>query len=146
MMSADDDRDIPPSGPPGIAPDADPKEWVKYSDQDLDRAERMMADGDSTAVFFFCQQTLEKRIKALIAAQTCGTPPRIHDLPVLARVARLEPGERRLNLLTGLSERYVSHRYPGMGGDFTEEELRELAEEYLAATREAVEWLDHLLK
>lgn len=145
-MAPHDDCDNGQAGASGLAPDADPREWVKYSDQDLDRAERMMADGDSTAAFFFCQQTLEKRIKALIAAQTRGTPPRIHDLPVLARVARLEPDERRLNLLTGLSERYVSDRYPGMGGDFTEGELREIAEEYLAATREAVEWLDHLLK
>ena len=143
--SADLQPESESEGDTSLAPDADPDEWVRYSDRDMRRAEVMLREADWDAVWFFCQQAVEKRIKAVMAYKTGQAPPKIHDLPDLAHRADLCVDEPTLDLLLDLTERYIAGRYPGTGPVASDDESRELAESHLAKSWEVIAWLDQVL-
>jgi HEPN domain-containing protein len=90
-------------------------DWVRKAEADLAAAHRL-AEGepplpDQTG--FFCQQSAEKYLKALLLA--CGEiPPRTHDVDVLVEMCMvLDPGFVQLqNVVAGLTEFAVIFRYP----------------------------------
>jgi HEPN domain-containing protein len=106
--------------------DRDQRVWLRYAEEDLDAAERMV-EQTGFALRWACylsQQAAEKALKAVLVAEQIPFPfihelDKLRDLvPPHRRVARVEAD------LKGLSEWVNSARYPGEPEEATEEVAR----------------------
>lgn len=124
----------------------DPAEWVEYSDRDMEAARVLHDARHSAPVVFFLQQAIEKRLKALLVAQTGVEPPRVHNLLHLAEMLDLELGQATEQLLFDLSHLYITTRYPGF--QLPEDMFHdpEQMDDLFRRTEEVLAWLDQLLK
>jgi len=120
--------------------------WVDRAQYDLETARAMLASGRYLYVLFCCQQAVEKALKAVIVRKTGTLPPRLHNLPRLAEVARAEADHARTRFLGELSAYYIQSRYPeeikAAGSTITQE----LAEEVLSKTEQAIKWILSMLQ
>jgi HEPN domain-containing protein len=121
------------------------KSWLEASDYDLETARAMFESGRYLYVLFCCQQSIEKRLKALVSRITNEMPPRTHDLSRLANVAGLHPSQQQDLFLRRLAQYYIESRYPDEMQLLQETADRKLAAQYLEETGEVTKWLDHLL-
>jgi len=116
-------------------------EWIWRSEYDIETAEAMLKTGRYLYVAFCCQQSVEKRLKAIIVEKTSTVPPRIHDLIRLAERAGIELPQSQFEELDILNSYYIESRYP--------EELRRLcagldrkvASRRLQITKDLLSWL-----
>ena len=122
-----------------------PQQWVEKAQYDLDTAKAMLESGRYLYVVFCCQQAVEKALKGLIALRTGETPPRLHNLPRLAEVARLEVAPAKAEVMRFLTSYYVQSRYPEeLALDAAIDASR--AEHSLRATEEIIEWPSGLMR
>lgn len=122
------------------------QKWVDLVKYDLDSARIMQETGKYLHALFFCQQAIEKAVKALIVDRTGDLPPRIHSLPKLMIEAELQPDEIRMNFLSELSLLYIQSRYPE---DIELPETvtnRDKTKAIVEETEGIVEWLLSMLK
>jgi HEPN domain-containing protein len=63
------------------------------------------------AVYFFCQQAIEKRLKMVFVGQREQPHPLTHDLVALARAVGYAPGAEGDHFMHGLTRRYAVGRY-----------------------------------
>jgi HEPN domain-containing protein len=87
-----------------------PERWWEYAERDLDTARVLLRAQRWDAASLFAQQAVEKAFKAMLVRKGEESPPRIHDLVVLARRAGAPTTLERD--LTELSRVYVVTRYP----------------------------------
>jgi len=112
----------------------DTAEWLRIADHDIRGAASLLEDELYPGAAYFCQQAVEKLLKA-VATEQAMEPPKTHDLVELADLAGIELAEEQETFLTRLSDHAVRSRYPG--AEYTEEEVRQLFEE----TKRFFEWL-----
>ena len=89
------------------------KNWLDLSQEDYEVAGHLFIKRKYLHCLFFCQQTIEKALKAIYHEKYNKTPPRKHDLEALADAAGLLPrfDESQKNLLDALSLYYIESRY-----------------------------------
>ena len=97
---------------------------------------------------FFCQQTVEKAIKAVYYERYNKTPPRKHDLMELAEAASIlsQLDEDRKNLFVLLSEYYIESRYAEDRKEMEKNCTRSVTEDILERTGDVLKWLKSNLK
>jgi len=121
------------------------RHWVALSDGDLAAARDLLATGHAAHAVFCCQQTVEKRLKALYLHRHGTEVPRTHNLVALAARLGLDLDESRAAVLADLARLYVASRYPdnGIGAALAQDldRARALSE----AAEEMARWLDSLL-
>jgi HEPN domain-containing protein len=61
--------------------------WVPLAKRDMRSARVLLENDDPENALFLCQQAIEKALKAHVQMTTDETPPRIHHLLRLAKVA-----------------------------------------------------------
>lgn len=119
--------------------------WWSQAEKDLEKAHWLYTGKHYDGTALFCQQAVEKAIKALILFTTKNKRVEGHSLVYLGTAAKLPshflPGLRRL------SPEYFVSRYP----DVTEEAPYELydeqvAGEYLNLAKEVLQWIGPRLK
>ena len=110
------------------------KDWLRIADHDIGAAASLLADGYLQGAAFFCQQAVEKLLKAKLTEQAVDFP-KTHDLAELADLADLKTTVAHRVLLARLSDHAVESRYPG--ADYNEGEIRALFDE----TKDIFEWL-----
>ena len=118
--------------------------WWRQAEKDLEKAQ-WLADGehfDGTALF--CQQAVEKALKALILRTTREKKIEGHSLVHLGKMAKVPA--RFLPGLRKLSPQYFVSRYP----DVTEEAPYELydealAKEFLSIATGVLKWIKQQL-
>ncbi len=116
--------------------------WVRLAEDDLKAAGLMLEEGFYPQCVFHCHEAVEKILKGLWVEHTSqGIPPKIHDLPALAKQAGLSPSGEQTEFLGKLAEQYLPTRY----GDVVVEYPREVAENYYRQTEELLSWLRHQL-
>jgi len=117
--------------------------WIEHSQYDMETAEAMLKAGRYLYVTFMCQQAIEKLLKAIITTISDETPPRIHDLPRLAKLARVANlmSADHLEFCAKLSPFCIQSRYAEEREKLMSFCSRELAEEYLKQTRRLYRWL-----
>ncbi len=126
----------------------DPKveNWLNSARYDLAAGRDMLAAGRFVYTVFFAHLAVEKALKAKVQEATGRTPPRIHDLIVLLKRARLDPPPELRDFLGKLAGSSTATRYP----THLEEAVRayplEVAAEYLRQAEEAVEWIARQLR
>ena len=123
------------------------KQWVERAEYDLETADHLLASGRYLYVAFMCQQTLEKIIKANIAAAG-KTPSYVHHLLRLAEeggfLDTMEDNHRLL--LADLNPYYIKARYGEYKDKLASVCTQEKAKRFFRETKELVKWLKARIK
>lgn len=117
------------------------RNWLASAEYDLDTAQQMLDSGRYIYVVFMCHLAVEKTLKALICESTKEAPPRSHDLPRLASLAKVALRPDLAQFIAQLTDASVSARYPDDLGEMVSRYPRQVSEDYLARTREVISWL-----
>ncbi|MFQ6082622.1 MAG: HEPN domain-containing protein [Candidatus Aminicenantia bacterium] len=124
------------------------KYWVEHSEYDLETAGAMLKAGRYLYVTFMCQQSIEKILKAIITTISDVTPPRIHDLKKLAKIAYIDKkmSKEQIDFCVNLTPFCFITRYAEERERLSRLANRKLAEDYFKKTKELYRWLRNLIK
>ena len=88
--------------------------WLELCDDDLITAKILLDSKRFLHMGYFCQQIIEKALKAVIADKTNEIPPKIHDLRKLAVLGGVysDLSEEQHALLEKLMPLHIEARYP----------------------------------
>lgn len=119
------------------------KNWLAQAKDDLKKAEDNFKASHLDGAAFFCQQSIEKALKALLI-QTSGNFPKIHDIVALARMTNAPPDV--VNKCKKINPYYTETRYPDFSKTipakaFSKEEI----EEVIKLSKEALNWIEKSL-
>ncbi len=78
----------------------DPSEWLVQSEYDLMTARDMYKTGRYIYTVYMCHLAIEKALKALVCISTGKTPPKIHNLIRLLKLALADTIAREYLLKT----------------------------------------------
>ncbi|MBI1885165.1 MAG: HEPN domain-containing protein [Chloroflexi bacterium] len=117
-------------------------EWLEIAERDLLAARLMLEKDFYQQTVFYCQQSIEKLLKAIWTERHgVGTHPRVHNLVKLADGLGLDIPAKSRDILVDLTDQVFPSRYPEAGWRYN----REVAEEYYNMTQELFAWLRQLL-
>jgi HEPN domain-containing protein len=103
------------------------EQWVEVAASDLEVVRITLDDDFYQQAVFFCQQALQKLLKAIWTERHgVGTHPRVHNLVKLASGLGLDVPQQWRDLLVDLTDQIFPSRYPEAGWWYE----REAAEEY----------------
>lgn len=124
------------------------QEWVEIVDEDNEVAEHLFNKKKYLHCLFFCQQAIEKAVKAVYYEKYSKTPPRKHDLMDLAGTAGLLPelDDTRKELFALLSQYYIESRYAEYRKELAKSCTQAVTEDLLRRTGDVLEWLKSKLK
>ena len=111
--------------------------WLKQALRDLVTAQHDLTSKDYYAGVFWCQQAVEKSLKALYIKRKSDVI-KIHDLVKLAREVEAPP--EIISNCTKINPVYLAVRYPESDELPSELVTREKADQILILAREVVEW------
>ena len=113
-------------------------DWVEVAESDLRAARVVLDEGLFQQAVFYCQQSIEKLLKAIwTETRGSGTHPRTHNLVKLAKRLRLDIPPQWRNLVVDLTDQIFPSRYPEAGWRYNQA----VAEEYYNVTEELFAWL-----
>ena len=118
--------------------------WFLQARADLKTALDCYKTGNFYACVFFCQQAVEKALKAYYILKRKSLPPKTHDLTELVGKLKLKKFERIARKLT---PEFVITRYPDAANavPFSLYDKKD-CKESLKDAREVVEWVRKKLK
>ncbi|MFH1751402.1 MAG: HEPN domain-containing protein [archaeon] len=115
--------------------------WVQQAEIDLETAEKNFHYEIYYASAFFCQQALEKMMKALFMLQRKERVPTTHNLRELGESISLP--ENLLSKARKISRDFIVSRYPDAAGDIPAKAYdKEITADILEDTRKVFEWLE----
>jgi HEPN domain-containing protein len=88
------------------------QDWLDIAEQDIGSATSLLKAGFVENAAYFCQQSIEKILKAILT-ETNVSCPKTHDLSELADLAILDLSEDQRVLLNRLTDHAFRSRYPG---------------------------------
>jgi HEPN domain-containing protein len=116
------------------------RNWLAQSERDLVTAEHCISSGDFYASAFFCQQAVEKGLKALYINRFKKLPPKIHHIDKLARL--LDSPDFIVDVTYDLSEDYMLTRYPDVSDELPYESYsKQMAEEKITLAKKVMLWI-----
>lgn len=114
------------------------KLWFEKAEEDFDYAQYNLKGHRYGAATFFCQQVLEKILKAFLVENDVR-PPKTHDLILLAKQTALDLPKEWLSDLRKLTQYYFLVRYPDMSQKFFAKPG--IAKEVFQKTEEIYQWV-----
>lgn len=116
------------------------KNWWKQAEADLITAKNSYKSRDYYASIFWCQQSVEKALKAIYNLIKEESPGPTHSLIFLASEIKLN--KKFFSFLRELTPAYISTRYPDMA-DASPTEIydEEMAKRFISKSEELLEWL-----
>lgn len=117
------------------------REWIEDAGEDFEMAGIAFREGKYRFVRFCCHQAVEKTIKGIIAGDSRKLPPRMHNIELLAKDAKLVYDAGQKAFMDSLTEFYLSSRYRDPKFKSTPEATEETARELLAQTEAFIQWL-----
>lgn len=119
--------------------------WWKQGENDLEKAKILFNNGKFDGAAFFCQQAVEKVLKAIILLRSKEKRVDGHSLVHLGRLAGVP--QTFFSWLKRLSPQYFISRYPDVTEDVPYELYDErLAAEFLHIAEEVLQWTGKRLK
>lgn len=119
--------------------------WWKQGKNDFEKANVLFKSGNFDGTAFFCQQSVEKTLKALILLKTKEKRVEGHSLIHLGKMAGLP--QSYFSDLKKLSPQYFISRYPDVTEDVPYELYDEkLAREFLNIADEVIKWIEKQLQ
>ena len=104
--------------------------WANSANHDLDVSEALFQSGKYDWFLFIAHLVLEKILKAVYVKNIGKSPPRIHDLVRMAKMAEIEFDEDTLEFMDGVSTFNISTRYPDEKLKFYKTCTHEFTEEH----------------
>lgn len=92
--------------------------WVKSSEEDLKTMQALYKSRRYSFCLFLGHLILEKSLKAMVVQNTGDYAPRLHNLPRLAQLAKLELSPEEKELLKEADTFNMEARYPEEKFDF----------------------------
>jgi len=115
--------------------------WLKQANKDFDVAEKNFQIDEYYSATFWCQQSIEKGLKAVILMRT-KEKPLGHSLVQLGKLARVP--DDFISKLKKLSPQYFLSRYPDASEDVPFELYdKKIAKEFLDIGREILIWINN---
>lgn len=119
--------------------------WWKQAKRDLVTAENSKNSGDYYASTFFCQQSVEKGLKALYIVKNRVNPGTTHSLIYLASETSVP--SRFYKFLRRLTPEFVTTRYPDAAyGTPYELYDEEIASDILDKSKGVIKWIESQIK
>ena len=119
--------------------------WWTQARRDFKTAENCHGAGDYYAAIFFCQQTVEKALNAVVIHVKREMPPKTHNLAELGE--SLDIPRRLKGFLMELTPEYVVTRYPDVaGGPIASLYDGNMSRRAMLKTTEVLEWAKGCLK
>jgi len=114
--------------------------WWEQAKHDLETAQHNLSGERFDAAVFYCQQAVEKALKALAIHAKRLPPDPTHSLLALGRLCRVP--KNFSTFLRTLSSEYLLSRYPDVAGDipYTLYDGTE-AQDYLRTSQELFRWV-----
>ena len=121
--------------------------WLDISQYDLDTAEATFLSARYLHTAFMCQQAVEKMLKAVFLALSCGEePPRTHNLLYLLDLLGQDPMPEELTrTCSRLTAYYIETRYPDYKEKLSKLVDYDEAQRIFRKTKEVISWLESLL-
>lgn len=121
-----------------------PEDWLRHARSDLALAQqRQVPEVLLTALCFHAQQAVEKSLKAVLVQHGVAFPY-THDLArliTLVKSARL-PWPEALEAAAALTVYAAGSRYPGLGGEITDEEYSQA----IALAKGVLDWVGNIVR
>lgn len=121
--------------------DEDIQQWLRVAESDMTSAEVLHCAGQQLNAIFHLQQAVEKTLKALYIKQNSTMPPRLHNLPELAKGCGLQLTKEQMRLLEDLTTAYIDSRYPEHWGVTPSEVPREQTGRLIIESKDCIAWL-----
>jgi|SRR3989338_9084370 len=119
--------------------------WWKQAESDFIKAENLFKTKNFDGTAFYCQQCVEKGLKALYMVKFAENPPKTHDLILLSD--KLGAPERIKEVGRRLTPTYILSRYPGITETIPAELYSaQQGKDFLNLAKEAMEWIKKELK
>ncbi len=115
------------------------KNWWEKAKADLKTAKKNFEVEEYEASALFCQQSVEKGLKALSIKRFKGFK-KVHDLVVLGREVELP--DEFINMCKELSPAYTYTRYPDVSRI---KNIRKVSEELINYAEKVLEWIEKTL-
>ena len=120
--------------------------WWKQALSDFHKAEVLYKSNDYDGVAFYCQQTVEKSLKALYITKFKKNPAKVHDLTLLCDYVEKVP-EKVRKAGEKLTPSYIFARYPDASHKIPAEFYsREQVSQFLKLAEEVLQWIEKELK
>lgn len=120
------------------------KLWYKLAQDDYKNAQLLWRNRRYGATTFFCQQAVEKLLKAYIVEYRNKVPTKTHRIEVLVKDSGLDLTEIDAPNLAELSKAYIRVRYPDLSKQYYTRKDR--VEPLLKMTKEVYQWLKNKFK
>ncbi|MEJ2705764.1 MAG: HEPN domain-containing protein [Sedimentisphaerales bacterium] len=86
--------------------------WVGTAEEDFEVGSNLIKANKTRHGLFFIHLAVEKMLKACVCKNQKRTPPKIHRLLSLAKMAGIELDNEQTDLLTEINEFNLEGRYP----------------------------------
>lgn len=117
------------------------KYWHASAAEAWTTAQLLRRGKRNSDALFFCQLTLEKLLKGLVALETQAAVPYIHDLVRLARLARLDVTGEHERMLSTISGFNLKARYDDVKASFRKQATPAYTSQFIHATDALRLWL-----
>jgi len=119
--------------------------WMAQANDDLEKAEILFKNNKLDGATFYCQQAVEKALKALFMQKLAKSPDQTHSLVYLAKGLGIP--RSYYPLLQSLTPEFVMTRYPDVVGEapyrlYSEKKVAD----YLKESKELLRWTEDLIK
>lgn len=116
--------------------------FKRSAKRNLQVAETLCKAKHYDACLFFCHLALEKMLKGLVAIRTKQTPPYIHHLERLARLAGLEITKDQTETLRIINDFNIAGRYENAKLAFYKQCTASYTRKYFQITKKLMLWLE----
>jgi HEPN domain-containing protein len=112
--------------------------WLKSAEEDIEVGRNLVKSGKIRHGMFFIHLATEKVLKACVCKSQSKTPPKIHNLVNLYRLAGLEANIERQDALEAINRFCLEGRYPEEWPAIPD---KKEAQRYLKIAEEIIKWL-----
>jgi HEPN domain-containing protein len=112
--------------------------WLKSAEEDFGVGKQLIEADKTRHGLFFINLALEKTLKACVCKNQGKTPPKIHNLMNLYRLAGFETNIKRQDVLESLNRFCLEGRYPE---EWPAIPGKKEAQRYLKMTEQLIKWL-----
>ncbi len=120
------------------------KLWLMLAEDDYKNAILLWENRRYGATVFFCQQAVEKLLKAYIVERKKKLPLKTHRIEILIKEAGLDIEEIKSPDVTELSKAYIRVRYPDLSRQYYRR--RERVEPLVSIAKDVYLWIKRKFK
>ena len=121
------------------------KYWASEAEESLQVAQHLFEKGDYSYALFFGHLAVEKFLKSIYVAQRDKNVPRSHNLPRIAKAAKIIIPEDKLTDLIRITGFNLEARYPDYKKTFRNKCTRHFTAQELNRIHEVFRWLKSIM-